>query len=374
MKKLCVFCGSEISNKTREHVIPKWLMQLTGDPNREVYLGINWNKIVSGVNIDKDNIESIFRKFRFSSFQFPACESCNRKFSNLENSARESILKILEGKTLKVKNIHDLLDWFDKLRIGLWLGYRYLNKNIASITPKFAIQERMGIRDRMLAIYKLKNITDGINFLGADTLAFQHIPSCFALRINEYYFFNLSKEFLFAKNIGFPYPVNIEYQQDNINAALYKLKNGNKSIKYPLLKKEVIFGAVEIYQPMIDRTLCINSNTNEFEELYENEYVKNNVIDYEKGIGAIFIKDDNHLKKYINTDDEIDFTFKKTFDGVNFSSKDLPRLTYEYQIHLLKNDGDISKLSKEDQKHIEKQRRISIKINEYTLKKAIKLK
>jgi hypothetical protein len=193
LKKFCVFCGSEINTKTKEHVIPKWLMELTGDPNREVYLGFNWN-----------NIENPFRIFRFSSFQFPACKSCNGKFSSLENSAKESILKLLEGKTLKVKNLHDLLDWFDKLRIGLWLGYHYLNKNIVSITPKFAIEKRMGIRDRMIAIYKLEDITDGINFVGVDTFAFQHVPSCFALRINNYYFFNLSKEFLFAKNLGFP--------------------------------------------------------------------------------------------------------------------------------------------------------------------------
>lgn len=29
MKKICTFCGKIIENKTKEHVIPKWLLEFT---------------------------------------------------------------------------------------------------------------------------------------------------------------------------------------------------------------------------------------------------------------------------------------------------------------------------------------------------------
>ena len=37
----CVFCGGTPDNKTKEHVLPMWLIEATGDPKEPVNLGIN---------------------------------------------------------------------------------------------------------------------------------------------------------------------------------------------------------------------------------------------------------------------------------------------------------------------------------------------
>ena len=39
LEKRCIFCGKKPSEKNREHIIPRWLIALTGDPKREWYLG-----------------------------------------------------------------------------------------------------------------------------------------------------------------------------------------------------------------------------------------------------------------------------------------------------------------------------------------------
>lgn len=38
----CVFCGMQPDSKTREHVLPRWLIEITGEPNRRAYLGRDW--------------------------------------------------------------------------------------------------------------------------------------------------------------------------------------------------------------------------------------------------------------------------------------------------------------------------------------------
>jgi hypothetical protein len=43
-KRLCVFCGKTPNTKTREHVVPHWLLETTGDPNRVIPLGQNYAK------------------------------------------------------------------------------------------------------------------------------------------------------------------------------------------------------------------------------------------------------------------------------------------------------------------------------------------
>jgi hypothetical protein len=47
MDKFCVFCGKKPQSKNREHIIPQWLIALTGDPNRDVYLVRKWASSLS---------------------------------------------------------------------------------------------------------------------------------------------------------------------------------------------------------------------------------------------------------------------------------------------------------------------------------------
>jgi hypothetical protein len=32
--RFCIFCGKTLDGKTREHVLPYWLLEMTGDPTR----------------------------------------------------------------------------------------------------------------------------------------------------------------------------------------------------------------------------------------------------------------------------------------------------------------------------------------------------
>jgi hypothetical protein len=40
VNKVCVFCGEKPTNKTKEHIIPEWLIELTGDINRDFTISL----------------------------------------------------------------------------------------------------------------------------------------------------------------------------------------------------------------------------------------------------------------------------------------------------------------------------------------------
>ena len=39
MNKICVFCGLQPHSKNKEHIIPQWLIKMTGEPNRQANFG-----------------------------------------------------------------------------------------------------------------------------------------------------------------------------------------------------------------------------------------------------------------------------------------------------------------------------------------------
>lgn len=205
MERICIFCGGELEGKTLEHVIPKWLIRLTGNPSRMVYFGY-----------DKDFEKEQFvrRKFAFDAFKFPSCKRCNREFASLEASAKAIVQKMISQESLSESELSTLLDWFDKVRIGLWLGFLYLDKNQLGISPHFHVQHRIRQHDRMLAIFKADGDTEGLNFAGCDTFAFGQSPSCFSLRISGLCFLNMSYPYLLARRMGFLFPVKSYYRDD----------------------------------------------------------------------------------------------------------------------------------------------------------------
>lgn len=83
-KKRCIICGEPPSNKNKEHVIPKWLIELTGDPKRE------WNLGVQTGHPDRK-----LRKYAADQFQFLACETCNGRYSDLEGRAKSYMSDLL---------------------------------------------------------------------------------------------------------------------------------------------------------------------------------------------------------------------------------------------------------------------------------------
>ena len=110
MAKICIFCGKEAQSKNKEHVIPQWLIKHT-------------NRTDKTILINPDTPE-----FKFMSFTFPACTACNDKYAKLESAVKPILLDLMDKKTVTPEQINLLLDWFDKVRIGLWLGQLYLEK------------------------------------------------------------------------------------------------------------------------------------------------------------------------------------------------------------------------------------------------------
>jgi len=110
MDKFCVFCGERPISKTLEHVLPQWLIKLTGDPDRKANFGPN---ISTGQVM----------QFAFDQLKFPACSECNQKFSKLESDTQKIISSLVSGEPLDSGSFCTLFTWFDKVRVGLWLGY-----------------------------------------------------------------------------------------------------------------------------------------------------------------------------------------------------------------------------------------------------------
>lgn len=192
MKKVCVFCGKNPTAKTKEHVIPKWLIEYTGNPKRTFNIGPIYGSA------------RVVRQLSADQFHFPACESCNSKYSDLEGQTSRIVVNMCEGNLIKTSDLHSLLDWLDKVRIGLWLGFRYLCTDFWGIDPKFHIEQRMGQQDRGLLIYRMKGKSRGVNFAGVNSPIFAYMPSAFLLRINNFFLYNFSYHGAFSSRLGFP--------------------------------------------------------------------------------------------------------------------------------------------------------------------------
>lgn len=168
MKKFCVFCGEKPVSKNREHVVPEWLIRLTGDPNRAVTLVQDWA-----------HFGETPRKYAFDHFTFPACEACNASFSDLEVRAKAVIEAILACSAVSAEGWSLLLDWLDKVRVGIWLGLIYMNENPFHIRPEFHIQRRIVTSDRFVIVYRLEEDGfEGLSWSGMTTPIFECMPSC----------------------------------------------------------------------------------------------------------------------------------------------------------------------------------------------------
>jgi hypothetical protein len=235
MKRVCVFCGVKPASKSREHVLPKWLIRLTGDPNRNF-----------GLWVDFSNGKQ--RVFPAKEFTFPACLECNTSYSSFELDVKRVVTKILVKESLDRLELDHLLDWLDKVRIGLWLGYRYLDKNMFGIEPNYHIAKRIGRSDRFLQFYRIPGARDGLTFHGVNSPIFAHMPSCFGLRINDVYFFNASTTQLLSRRAGFPFLA--EPFSDTEGTVHGEEKLGLGRLMLPLIRSQFIRSDISIYQPI----------------------------------------------------------------------------------------------------------------------------
>jgi hypothetical protein len=284
MDKFCVFCGKKPEGKNKEHVLPQWLLSLTGDPNRIASFS-SWTK------------EHRQRKFSFNAFTFPACGNCNEKFGKLEAQNKIIMSKLLQRKPISALEFHYLLDWFDKVRIGLWLGFYYLDENRMQINPRFHIETRVRIHDRMLFIIRLDENINELSFRGVNLPIFYLTPSCFSMTVNNLCFINMSAAFLFARRIGFPYPIKSYWEGDGL--IRFAIVKGIERHMVPLIKKSFGFLGTGIYQPIFAAALQSPITRNGINP-YDNEFVKNSCLYYSEGIGNIFLEIDGKIIPYPN--------------------------------------------------------------------------
>ena len=353
-KRFCVFCGSNQIQKNLEHIIPLWLIELTGDPKRKIKLGFDYRT-------KKERVYS------FDNFKFPACEKCNSNYSTFEAKSKIVILKVLSNEPLESHEINLLLDWLDKVRIGLWLAFNYLDENPYGIDPNFHIADRIGRHDRMLVAYKINDDWKGVIFQGVNLPDFQYIPSCFMLRINNMYFLNLSYEFLFSARVGFPFPVNRVLARDPAFTHLLvhgNMQSGIERYKYPLLRKTLIEPSIKIYQPMIPYDV-----KGQYPDYYDNDYVSKYCHDINKGIGRIFIENDCQTKIMdINIQN---ISFNKCLSGSSkYNDKRLNLQVLNMQEYLReKIELDTSNLSKKDKDIVKRDMKYAKRFNELIRKK-----
>lgn len=92
VEKFCVFCGDKPNKKTREHIIPQWLIKMTGKASRQINIPPIFSLYIS----IEEYKQKLGRKFSFNNFTLPACESCNNKYSKLEQNTKKNIRKNFE--------------------------------------------------------------------------------------------------------------------------------------------------------------------------------------------------------------------------------------------------------------------------------------
>ncbi|MBW1932745.1 MAG: hypothetical protein JRI56_06970 [Deltaproteobacteria bacterium] len=333
MEQFCIFCGERPKAKTKEHIIPQWLIELTGDPNRKAFFGFD---IIS----DKPKQ----RIYSFDSFSFPSCCHCNNEFSNLESRAKNVVLSILQCKMINDLDINCFFDWLDKVRVGLWLGFLTLSKNCPGITPKFYIKTRISAADRLLFIYRLDTDRLGINFIGTESPSFLHVPSSFALMINNYCFFNVSHFNLCDRRLGFPYAKKayITDLSSRIDAHFVK---GLERRFYPVVRKSSLPKATKFFQPVFSHYKSDN-------DLFNTNYVRANSIDWNKGLGKVF--QEAHGKTLAFPRKKTKEWFPtETYDPVNFLPK-INQQVYDFQIHVVRNAASFDKLTKDKRRQIRK--------------------
>lgn len=280
MKKLCVFCGSRPTVKSKEHVLPRWLLELTGDPKRTLKLALPYKNPLSPVlNIP------------FDSFHFAACEICNNSFGELENKAKCVVEAMLHDAVISAEDVSVLLDWLDKVRVGLWLGFLALENNPFNISPSFRISSRVATKDRLVSIYRANDQRLGIQFIGVDVPLFHHFPSCFTLVINGLYLLNMSADFLLARRLGFPFPNNAVVRRDGMLEA--NVVSGRERIMIPPLRLPLRAGGVSLFQPMF-----FNEVFAETPSIYDTDFVRRSSLNWERGIGLPHVSSNGRLAPY----------------------------------------------------------------------------
>ncbi len=345
----CIFCGKNPESKTKEHVFPLWLLELTGNIS---------TKGTFGFDLSKNPPEP--RIIPFKSFQFPACNQCNQSFKLLENNASKVIKKMTNLEGVSEQELNILFNWFDKVRRGLNIGFNTLDSEYIKVYPPFYIQTGVGLTDRLLQINVLNDDFKILAARGCDSFIFKLMPSCILLFINNLCFVNIAMSYLFSRRLGFPYASKIFYQDEGQRHTII-LKKGEERIMYPLVRSLFKMKGIQLYQPMFPiRSL------GEYVNYYESQYVKDRSLDWSNGVGKIFISKNRQIKLYDNESEWITEIFYDRKTLIKEASIQL----FNAQRYLIENFVPSPELlSKSMKNHFKKTLKICLTDNSRIMKK-----
>jgi hypothetical protein len=224
------------------------------------------------------------REFSFDALTFPACAACNANFGAVEAQIKALTPRLLAYQPVASDELILLLDWLDKVRVGLWLGYLYLDKNPFRITPNFHIEARIGRSDRMVTFIRADHQGEGLSFIGPSFKGYQLSPTCFALRVNGLWLVNAAGVSLCSQRLGFPYLEPVRIQDDH--KVEVNLKNGSGRIMVPVERAPQLRRSVSIYQPVFRPFLDYEQG----EEFLESDWLKRYTANREMGYGKLFIQ------------------------------------------------------------------------------------
>jgi hypothetical protein len=248
----------------------------------------------------------------------------------------------------------------DKIRVGLWLAYNYLQKNLSAVEPNYHISTRIGTKDRSLFVYKSDSKEIGINFSGVNVPAFQYYPICFNLRINQYCLFNLSTDFVISKYLGLPYPREAYFTDRQ--EMKYMLTKGKERVLYPIVRAPYNKNCTEVYQPMFLRP----GLTEQVGHLYDTDYSRSLFQDFQNGIGKVLMAENNRIIDYPSEQSEIWIpkSVWKLPDLINVVSKQV----LEFQIYFLNRGGKYNEVRQEKKNLIKEQHETAKYINRMFMK------
>lgn len=314
---------------------------MTGNPHREVSLGRNWNS---------EELE--VRKYNFSSYTFPACKSCNDQYGVMESKVKPIILRIDAGFPINRSESELLLDWFDKVRTGLWLASFYLNKNWRGIEPSFYINQRVGQKDRCLFLYKSADTLSGLSILGVDTPIFDSMPSIFGMRIEGMFFVSISTDMLLHKSFGLPVIKDKTAIVGRDGHFISFEKGSEKITESELMTKFFPPTSTAFYQPIL--SLEVRSPQNNEDE-FTSDYCKQ-LFSCENHRGPLFLSSQAEFYSEFNCNYQRFLSPKKVFSNNYLSAElscciaDLQRELYNENVSFDGIEGDNLKFY-EQQKH-----------------------
>lgn len=270
----CVFCGGAPTAKNKEHPIPQWAIEATGDPNRVV-------------NITTNLVTGEIRRFAFDQLVLPACTACNEKWGKLEAKAKYLVGKLQSGDGLDRSELSMLLDWLDKVRVGTWLAMRI--HSATPIEPSFYIERRVASADRMLSVVRVSD-GQGLRLLGTGQPLFVLMPSCFCLQFNDLFIFNASTNFLFSKDAGWPYPHKMDWVTGDERVATAQMSPGTHLLANPSLmvpSKDTVLEFLPLEEvPAIYQVVGDTQSPSGLSELWDTEWIRAHTLDREKGLGV----------------------------------------------------------------------------------------